>query len=206
MTETIRDRAFRIGGFAALVAAAAIPVKIVATLIELKTVTAGGLPKLALFVEAVEFGALVLVAFTLRRWMGEISRPLALLMLGAGVAGFAVGALANLVLVAGAPMSDDLDTATSFVAAAGAAIWLLVGGTLIGRDDSQVPKLGWIGQVGGFGLLISAVEVVLPPEMQARLASGNLPLFVLLAGIFVLLYLVRLGRFMAFGHIPTGRI
>jgi hypothetical protein len=159
-----------------------------------------------LAVELVQALTLAVAVAGLHEWFAAVDPRLAGTSLAVGIGAAAIGVIANGSEIVGISLPVEAVDVAFVVAQVLGGGWFLLAGTLVGRSDSVLQRSGWLGQVGGFGLLLIAAAYVVNLVQPASSGLGGVTAFAPFLVIFGLAFLVRLGRFAASGTVVAGPI
>ena len=196
MTE---DRRLRIGGWAALVAAIIAPVEVVAVVL-LTDGSPAVTPRMVALIEIARIGALLVAVIGLhglfRSMAPSIAAPIRLLGALAAVIGIGVD-LALLATVEPGSIADVLALAVSVLI----GVWFIGGGAILMREGNGLARIGWTAELGGVGIILSALAITVRLTGPGAAGMTWTNWFQVL-GLFVVVYLVRLWRYVVGGRMP----
>jgi hypothetical protein len=200
------DRRLRIGGWAALLVAVLAPLQMVALWLDVSAfdlLTApdpwSSQPYLAL--DVVRAVAVLVAAVGLDGLFRSLDPSAARTVLRLGVAGTILGLVADTTLIGGL----RLGAAESLVALPGdllIAAWFLGGGLILLRSGGQLARIGWTAALGGAGLVLVAISVAVRFGGTPGVTGTALIDWFMLLGLFVVIYLVRIWRYVVGGRMP----
>jgi hypothetical protein len=196
------DRRLRIGGWAALLVAILAPLQLVVLFV----VAHEAQPFAAtpyLLIETLRIGAILVAVVGLDGLYRSIAPGVARFALAAGCLGASVGLVADAVTfggVAGGSLGA-LDTILFLAANILIGVWLFVGGGILMRRGGAFARLGWTAELGGLGAILTALAIA--TDFGGPIGSGSswIDWFHLL-GLFVVVYLVRIWRYVVGGKLP----
>ena len=117
-----------------------------------------------------------------------------------GAFGAAATVVGDLVVLSGSTAGSNL-TWLSIVSNVAIGTWLIVAGTILGRDDA-FRRIGWMGQLGGAGTLLFVLSFIPLPIPSQSAAGPGLYDYARILGLFGIVFLVRVWRFAALGKLP----
>jgi hypothetical protein len=200
------DRRLRLGGWAALLVAILAPLQIVAIWLDVASFTAmtspdpwSSQPYLAL--DTVRLGAMLVAIVGLDGLFHDLEAPAARTLIRLGVAGALVGLGVNLVVLAGLRLGA-VETLAALAGDLLIAGWFLGCSVLLLRSGRQLARVGWTAALGGAGLVLTAISVALHVGGTPGLTGTALIDWFLLLGLFVVIFLVRIWRYVVGGRLP----
>ena len=196
----------KVGGWAAIAYVLAGVVKFGVSLIVLGSLEADISLTPVLAVELLQSLALGVVVAGLHDWFESVDPRLARTALVVGLGAAGIGVIANSWEIVGASLPIEAVDVVVVLAQTLGGAWFLLAGTLVSRSDSVLQRSGWLGQVGGLGLVLVAVGYVVNIVQPASSGLGGVVAFAPLLLIFGLVFLVRLGQFAASGSFAAGPI
>jgi len=194
------DRRLRIGAWAALLVAIAAPIEVAVAFLTADRPGSLDLDAMTAL-EIVRFGALLVAVVGLdplfRSLAPDLARPVRF-----------VGAVAALVLIAtdvGGLAVGDLGAAGTLLSLAGSVlvgIWFIGGGAILMRHGGGLARIGWTAELGGFGNILTAVAISV--SLTGPGVGGGLTWleWFRILGLFVVVYLVRVWRYVIGGKLP----
>lgn len=187
----------QIGGWAALLAAVAIPLEVAAVLVAQGSIEERLASPLFVAAESVRLFGFLVAAIGLDQWLREIHSRLGSAAMIAGVTGAGLG-----LVTAGWP-SSAFDTVIVVVINGAIGSWLILAGAVVGRAGGDLRRIGWVGQLGGLGMLLTIASVLLYGGVPSQRWSGpGLFDYAQVLGVFAVVFLIRIWRFAAFGRLP----
>jgi hypothetical protein len=195
-----RTNRTQIGGWAALVAALAIPIKFGGVIAGSGSIEERLSSTLFVGAEMLQTVALLVAVIGLDPWFREGQPRLGHLALAAGVAGPSLAIAADGLTMLGW-LTTPIDLLIFVAVNAAIAAWFIIAGAIVAGFGGEFRRIGWVGQFGGAGTLLttSLLAVGFAPE-----GSGLQSWYVYaqLLQVFVIVFLVRLWRFAALGRLP----
>jgi hypothetical protein len=197
-----RTNRTQIGGWAALLAAVAIPLEIAALFVATGPIGDRLMSPLVIAAEVVRILGILVAAVGLHPWLHEIDRRFANAALVAGVGGAAAGLSLDTLLLAGMPPSA-IDVVLGLAIQLAIGTWFVLAGTTVARGGAELGRIGWVGQMGGAGWLLAGASLYLPVELPSQQGGGpSLSGYAQVLAVFAVAFLVRLWRYVAFGKLP----
>ncbi len=207
------DRRLQVGGWAALLVAIMAPLQFIVVRVWPDSSEAAVIVAvLALFV------ALDLALLVAAIGLDGLFRPIAPVQASRVRAAGVVGAIVDLGLIAwswiAAPAGDPSGAGRPAmiwlgpVAGVVVGLWFFLGGAIVMAGGRELARIGWPGMIGGGAMILVAITVALhfgtatgrgPDELSLRDWLG-------LIGLFVVLYLVRIWRYVVGGRLPAPGI
>ena len=196
----IVDSRLRMGAWAALVVAILAPLQVVAAfLVAHEADPLGSPPVQAIGVARV--AAILVAAIGLNRLFGSIAPSPARVVLASGVAG-AAGILGlDALELLGLPLGA-LDTILGLVAAVLLGAWFIAGGAILISAGGDFARIGWPAQLGGLGTIAAALALATRFGGPVGTGTSSIDWFLLLS-LFVIVYLVRIWRYVVGGRLPS---
>ena len=200
------DRRLRIGGWAALLVAIVAPLRIVALWI---AAGAAGTTIVAdpwatqpyLLVDFVRMLAVFVAIVGLDGLFRSFEPPAARTLLIVGGIGAGFGLAADVAIAAGLRPSI-LETLLALAGEILIANWFIGGGLVLIRAGRQWARIGWTACLGGIGLILTALSAAVGFGGEVGVTGTSLIDWFLLIGLFVVIYLVRVWRFVVGGRMP----
>ena len=199
MTRTTR---IKVGGWAALIAAVAIPFEVAALLSATGPVDQRLTSPFLAAAEAVRVLGLLVAAIALSGWLHDIDPRLAPVASFAGIAGSGLALLADAAVLLDLP-SNDFAPVVFVLVNAGIGCWFILAGSIITRAGDEYRRVGSVGQLGGAGWLLASVGSLLFSQLPVEAGGGPwLVPYALILSLFGVLFLVRLWQAVALGRYP----
>ncbi len=200
------DRRLRIGGWAALLVAVVAPLRIVALWIAAGAAGPDGAAdpwatQPYLFVDVLRIVAVLVAIVGLDGLFRSFEPPAARTLLIVGAIGAGLGLAADVAVVAGLRPSI-LETVLALAADVLIANWFIGGGLVLIRAGRQWARIGWTACIGGIGLILAALSAAVGFGGPVGVTGTSLIDWFLLIGLFVVIYLVRVWRFVIGGRMP----
>ena len=194
------DSRLRIGAWAALLVAILAPLQIVATFLAAHDADPLGSPSMRAL-GAARVAAMLVAAIGLDGLFRSIASSPARVVLACGVAGSA-GILGLDALELGGLPSGALDTMLALIAAVLLAAWFIGGGAILISAGGDLARIGWPAQLGGLGIVAAGVAIAFRFGGPVGTGTSSIDWFFLL-GLFVIVYLVRIWRYVVGGRLPS---
>jgi hypothetical protein len=80
--------------------------------------------------------------------------------------------------------------------------WFLGGGLILLRSGRQLARIGWTAALGGAGLVLVALSVAVGFGGTPGVTGTALIDWFMLLGLFIVIYLVRIWRYVVGGRLP----
>jgi hypothetical protein len=205
------DRRLQVGGWAALFVAILLPFQFIAVRIwpiTSEPSVVAGLVTLSSLASLATLGAAIGLHGVVRSIApGQASRVLAFAIVGAGLD---LGLVAGSWVVAGdRPGSGSgAIVGLELVADILVGLWFFVGGAVVMAGDRDLARIGWSGMIGGAAMILATFAVATRFGGSTAGGPDELPIrdWFHLLGLFVVLYLVRIWRYVVGGRLPAPGI
>lgn len=195
----IVDRRLRIGAWAALFVAILAPLQVSAAFLASHDADPLGSPPVQA-VGLARIAAMLVAAIGLDGLFRSIAPSPARVVLGCGLAGAAGMLGLDALNAAGVPLGV-LDTIVALIASALLGAWFIGGGAILISAGGDLARVGWPAQLGGIGTIAAALAVALRFGGPVGTGTSLIDWFLLL-GLFVIVYLVRIWRYVVGGRLP----
>jgi hypothetical protein len=194
------DPRLRIGGWAALFVAVLVPLQFVALFIAAPAADPfkGGV---YLAVEAVRVVATLVAVLGLDVLFRSIASGPARLALAAGGLGAVIGIATGAVGYAGL-MSEPVETIAFLASSLLLATWFVIGGGILLGEGGPLARIGWTAELGGIGMILTALAIATSFGGAVGVTGTSLLDWFHLLGLFVVVYLVRVWRYVVGGRLP----
>jgi hypothetical protein len=194
------DRRLRVGGWAALLTAVLVPVEFVALFAVAGDPDPLGTPAFVA-VETLRIITALVAMVGLDRLFRSISPRAAPVVLAVGCAGAVIG------ILGGAAELVDIDTPAldiPMVLAANVLVgaWFIGGGAILMRAGGGFARIGWTAELGGLGMILSGIAIAIPYAGPIGVTGTSLNDWYRILGLFVIVYLVRIWRYVVGGRLP----
>jgi hypothetical protein len=196
------DRRLRIGGWAALLVAILLPFQLIVLFLAAHDPRPFATSPY-LLVEAVRIAAVLVAVIGLDRLYRSIAPGAARFALAAGAIGASIGIVADAATIAGVGgrASGSIETVVFLLANVLVGAWFFVGGGILMREGGGLLRIGWTAELGGLGTILTAVAIATGFGGPIGSGSSWIDWFHLL-GLFVVVYLVRVWRYVVGGRLP----
>jgi hypothetical protein len=193
------DRRLRIGGWAALLVAIVSPLRVVVLFLQAHEPDPFSTSAYVV-VETVGLLALLVAVIFLDRLYRPIAQELAPIALAIGAVGAALAAASDLAGLAG--IRDDIINTILFVVCnVLIGVWFLIGGVILMSEGGALARIGWTAELGGLGTILTALALAVGFGGPLGTGSSFIDWFLLLS-LFVVIYLVRIWRYVVGGQLP----
>jgi hypothetical protein len=196
----IVDSRLRIGAWAALLVAILAPLLVVATLLAAHDADPLRSPSVRAL-GAARVAAVLVGAIGLDGLFRSIATSPARIVLACGVAGAAGMLSLDALELAGLP-SGALDTILGLIAGVLLGGWFIGGGAILLSAGGDLARIGWPAELGGLGTIAAAIAIATGFGEPAGTGTSSIDWFLLL-GLFVIVYLVRIWRYVVGGRLPS---
>jgi hypothetical protein len=202
------DRRLRVGGWAALLVAILAPLQVIAIWLY-----AGSFPGLTspdpwasepyLAFDVARLIAVLIAVVGLDGLFRSRDADVARRLLAVGVSGAVIGFAADgWIFLGGAGHAEGayglIDLAADLLVAA----WFVGGGLILLTSGRQLARIGWTAILGGAGQVLTALCVATGFGGIPGISGTALIDWFLLIGLFVVVYLVRVWRYVVGGRLP----
>ena len=194
------DRRLQVGGWAALLVAVFVPLQLVVVFLGAREPDPFDTTPYRL-VETARICAALVAIVGLDRLFRSISPRPARFVLAAGVIGATIGIGAELATIVGIRLAA-IDTPLFLLTNLLIAGWFIGGGGILMREGGGLARVGWTSQLGGLGGILTAVAVAVPFAGAAGVTGHSLIDWYQILGLFVVVYLVRIWRYVVGGRLP----
>jgi hypothetical protein len=118
-----------------------------------------------------------------------------------GVTGAAIAILAN---VAGLAAIDTsaVDIPVLLVSNLLIAAWFIGSGAILMREGGALARIGWTAELGGVGMVLTGIAIAIPFGGTLGETGTSLNDWFRILGLFVIVYLVRIWRYVVGGRLP----
>jgi hypothetical protein len=194
------DRRLRIGGWAALLTAVLVPVEFVVLFAAAHDPDPLGTPAFVV-VETLRIIAALVAMVGLDRLFRSISPGAAPIVLLVGCAGAVIGILGDTAELVGID-TPALDIPIVLAANVLVGAWFIGGGAILMRAGGGLARIGWTAELGGLGMMLSGIAIAIPYAGPIGVTGTSLNDWYRILGLFVIVYLVRIWRYVVGGRLP----
>lgn len=193
------DGRLRVGAWAALVVAILAPLQMAATFLAAHDADPLGSPSVqALSVARV--AAILAAVVGLDRLFSSVAASPARLVLACGIAG-ALGILGLDALDSAGFQSGAVGTILALLATVLIGAWFMGGGAILMSAGRDLARVGWPAQLGGLGTIAAGFAIASGFGGPVGTGTSSIDWFLLLS-LFVIVYLVRIWRYVVGGRLP----
>ncbi len=196
----IVDARIRIGAWAALLVAILAPLQIVATFLAAHDADPLGSPSVRAL-GAARVAALLVGAIGLDRLFRSIGSSPGRVVLACGIVG-AAGMLSLDALELAGFASGTLDSILAVLTSVLLGAWFIGGGAILLSAGGDLARIGWPAELGGLGTIAAALAIATGFGGPVGTGTSSIDWFLLL-GLFVIVYLVRIWRYVVGGRLPS---
>jgi hypothetical protein len=193
------DRRLRIGGWAALLVAILAPIEVAVLFASAGLADPYASPAVVT-VEIARLTALLAAVFGLDRLFRSLAPGAAPTLRVAGV----VAATGVIVVDAVELAGFDTGVVGVLVTLAASALigaWYIGGGAVLMREGGGLARIGWSAELGGLGVILSAITIAIGLAGPVGAGMTWTEWFTVLS-LFVVVYLVRVWRYVVGGRLP----
>jgi hypothetical protein len=194
------DRRLRVGGWAALLTAVLVPVEFVVLFAVAGDPDPLGTPPLVV-VETLRIITALVAMIGLDRLFRSSSPGAAPVVLVVGCAGAVIGILGGAAELVGID-TPALDIPIVLAANVLVGAWFIGGGAILMRAGGGLARIGWTAELGGLGMILSGIAIAIPYAGPIGMTGTSLNDWYRILGLFVIVYLVRIWRYVVGGRLP----
>ena len=194
------DRRLLVGGWAALLTAVLVPVEFVVLFVVARDPDPLGTPAFVA-VETLRVGTALLAMVGLDRLFRSISPGAAPVVLVVGCAGAVIGILGGAAELLGID-TPALDIPVVLTTNILVGAWFIGGGAILMRQGGGLARIGWTAELGGLGMILTAIAIAIPFAGPIGVTGTSLNDWYRILGLFVVVYLVRIWRYVVGGRLP----
>ena len=194
------DRRLRVGGWAALLTAVLVPVEFVVLFAAAHDPDPLGTPAFVV-VETLRIITALLAMIGLDRLFRSISPGAAPIVLLVGCVGAIIGILGGGAELVGID-TPALDIPIVLAANVLVGAWFIGGGAILMRAGGGLARIGWTAELGGLGMILSGIAIAVPYAGPIGVTGTSLNDWYRILGLFVIVYLVRIWRYVVGGRLP----
>jgi hypothetical protein len=194
------DRRLRVGGWAALLTAVLVPVEFVVLFAVAGDPDPLGTPAFVV-VETLRVITALVAMVGLDRLFRSISPGAAPVVLVVGCAGAVIGILGGAAELVGID-TPALDIPIVLAANVLVGAWFIGGGAILMRAGGGLARIGWTAELGGLGMILSGIAIAIPYAGPIGMTGTSLNDWYRILGLFVIVYLVRIWRYVVGGRLP----
>jgi hypothetical protein len=194
------DRRLRVGGWAALLTAVLVPVEFVVLFAVAGDPDPLGTPAFVV-VETLRIITALVAMVGLDRLFRSISPGAAPVVLVVGCAGAVIGILGGAAELVGID-TPALDIPIVLAANVLVGAWFIGGGAILMRAGGGLARIGWTAELGGLGMILSGIAIAIPYAGPIGMTGTSLNDWYRILGLFVIVYLVRIWRYVVGGRLP----
>jgi hypothetical protein len=194
------DRRLRVGGWAALLTAVLVPVEFVVLFAVAGDPDPLGTPPLVV-VETLRIITALVAMIGLDRLFRSSSPGAAPVVLVVGCAGAVIGILGGAAELVGID-TPALDIPIVLAANVLVGAWFIGGGAVLMRSGGGLARIGWTAELGGLGMIMSGIAIAIPYAGPIGVTGTSLNDWYRILGLFVIVYLVRIWRYVVGGRLP----
>jgi hypothetical protein len=194
------DPRLRVGGWAALLTAVLVPIEFVVLFAAARDPDPLGTPAFVV-VETLRIVAALVAMVGLDRLFRSISPGAAPVVLVVGCAGGVIGILGGAAALVGidtAALDIPIVLTTNVLVGA----WFIGGGAILMRSGGGLARIGWTAELGGLGMILSGLAIAIPFAGPIGVTGTSLNDWYRILGLFVIVYLVRIWRYVVGGRLP----
>jgi hypothetical protein len=194
------DRRLWIGGWAALLTALMIPVEFVVLFAVAHEPDPLGAPAFVVAETLRVVGALVAIV-GLDLLFRSLAPGGARIVLWIGSGGAAVGILAGVTDLVGVDTAV-IDVPVFLAANVLLGAWFIGGGSILMREGGGLARIGWTAELGGLGMILTGTALATGFGGTIGQTGTSLNDWFRILGLFVVVYLVRIWRYVVGGRLP----
>ena len=188
-----------VGAWAALVVAILAPLQVAATFLAARDTDPLGSPSVQAL-GAARVVAILVAVIGLHRLFTSVAPLPARVVLCCGIAG-AAGILGLDAFHSVGLHVGTLDTMLALVATTLIGVWVMGGGAILMLAGRDLARVGWPAQLAGLGTIAAGFAIATRFGGPVGTGTSSIDWFLLLS-LFVIVYLVRIWRYVVGGRLP----
>ena len=194
------DRRLRIGGWAALLVALFVPLQFVLLFLGSRDPNPFSTTPY-LVVETARIVAAFVAVVGLDGLFRSIAPGPARFVLAVGSVAGVIGLASAGATFAGLP-TGAIDTVLFLAANVLLGAWFLGSGGILMREGGGLARVGWTAELGGLGMILTAFAIAVPFGGVVGVTGTSIVDWFHILGLFVVIYLVRIWRYVVGGKLP----
>ena len=194
------DRRLRIGGWAALLTAVMVPVEFVVLFAVARDPEPLGATAFVV-AETLRIVAALIAIVGLDSLFRSIAGDRARIILALGTVGAVIGILVGVADLLGfntAAIDLPIFLATNLLV----GLWFIGGGAILMREGGGLARIGWTAELGGLGMILTGIALSTSLGGTIGQTGTSLNDWFRILGLFVIVFLVRLWRYVVGGKLP----